>query len=55
VNNFYHCNKLFINNYGRHDLAIKAKATAFKWDWVGLGPHAWGCGCVQVIPLHCLD
>lgn len=48
VNNFYHSRVVFVNNYGRHKHNIKAKATAFKWDWVGMAAHVWGCGCVSV-------
>ena len=29
------------------DVATKARAKAFKWDWVGLGPAVWGAGCAQ--------
>lgn len=47
LNNFYHVRRIFINNYGRHNVAIKAKATAFKWDWIGIGPAVWGAGCAQ--------
>ena len=28
-------------------MTIKAKATAFKWDWVGIGPAVWGAGCAE--------
>ncbi|QDZ25493.1 hypothetical protein HOP50_17g80350 [Chloropicon primus] len=47
LNNFYHVRRIFVNNYGRHDVATKARATAFKWDWVGLSPGVWGAGCAQ--------
>lgn len=48
VNNFYHSRVVFVNNYGRHAMSIKAKPTAFKWDWVGMAAHVWGAGCIQV-------
>jgi hypothetical protein len=48
VNNFYHSCVVFVNNYGRHQHSIKAKATGFKWDWVGMAAHVWGSGCIQV-------
>ena len=50
VNNFYHTDVIFINNYGRHDMDLKGKytPTAFKWDWIGMGAHVWGGGCVQL-------
>lgn len=47
LNNFYHVRRIFVNNYGRHNVNTKAKATAFKWDWIGLGPAVWGAGCAQ--------
>jgi hypothetical protein len=48
VNNIYHCERIFVNNYGRHTSAIKAKPVAFKWDWVGLAAPVWGAGCIEV-------
>ena len=40
-NNIYHVSRIFINNYGRHALDIKAKPTSFVWDWVGMAPAVW--------------
>ena len=48
LNNFYMANVVFVNNYGRHARTFKAKATAFKWDWIGMGAHVWGWGCVEI-------
>ncbi|XRB18872.1 hypothetical protein RI054_19g87180 [Pseudoscourfieldia marina] len=50
VNNFYHSDMIFINNYGRHDMDFKGMytPTAFKWDWIGMAAHVWGAGCLQL-------
>ena len=48
LNNFYMANVVFVNNYGRHARTFKAKATAFKWGWIGMGAHVWGGGCVEI-------
>ena len=39
---------IFFNNYGIHTHNFSARPTAFVWDWLELGAHMHGAGCISI-------
>mmetsp|Transcript_27935 Transcript_27935/g.38625 ORF Transcript_27935/g.38625 Transcript_27935/m.38625 type:complete len:370 (-) Transcript_27935:164-1273(-) len=39
---------VLLNNYGKHEHNFKAKATGFKWDWIGMCAPVSGAGAIQI-------
>lgn len=48
VSNFQMARLLFFNNYGIHVHNFSAVPTAFMWDWLELGAHMNGAGCISI-------